>query len=197
MSNVVSLSKGDRVSLSKPNGLPLSKIAMGLGWDPAKSKGFLGFGGTAKEIDLDASCLVLDDDKQLLDTIWFRNKISACGSIRHGGDNLTGAGDGDDETIDVDLDRLNPRAKYLVFTVNSFRNQTFNEVENAHCSIYDMEAGRKTKLTFMNISEKGNNTGMVMAALERVAGGWKVIALAKATPGNVVTDMIAAVKSAL
>jgi tellurium resistance protein TerZ len=197
MSQVVMLAKGDRVNLSKPNGLPLSKIAMGLGWDPAKAKGMFSFLSQPKEIDLDASCLVLDENKQLIDTIWFRNKISACGAIRHGGDNLTGAGDGDDETIDVDLDRLTQRAKYLVFTVNSFRNQTFDEVENANCSIYDMDGGRKTKLAFMNISEKGSNTGMVMSALERVPGGWKVNALAKATPGNVVTDMIAAVKAAL
>lgn len=197
MSQVVTLSKGDRVSLSKPDGKPLSIISMGLGWDAAKSKGFLGFGSQAKEIDLDASCLVLDENKQLIDTVWFRQKVSACGSIRHGGDNLTGAGDGDDETIIVDLNRLPPRAKYLVFTVNSFRNQTFNEVENAYCSIYDLEGGRKTKLTYLNISEKGNNTGMVMAAIERVEGGWKVNALAKQTPGNVVTDMVQAIQSAL
>lgn len=202
MNTLVKLSKGGtKVNLAKPDGTPLKQIQMGLGWDPVKSGGFLGgiFGGGSKDkaIDLDASCIVLDADKREIDTVWFRKKISDCKSIRHNGDNLTGDGEGDDETIDIDLTKLPQRAKYLILTVNSFRNQRFSEVENASCSVYDMQDGRKTKLAYMNISEKGNHTGMVMVAIERVDGGWKVNPLGQASAGNVVSDMIRIVQASL
>ena len=68
----VNLSKGQRISLEKEAGGKLSKVVMGLGWDAVKTKGFFGFGGKQQEIDLDASCLLFDDNKQLVDTVWFR-----------------------------------------------------------------------------------------------------------------------------
>ena len=69
--------------------------------------------------------------------VWFRQLASRDGAIEHSGDNLTGEGDGDDETIHVDLQRLPGTIQHLVFTVNSFRGQTFDQVENAYCRILD------------------------------------------------------------
>ena len=132
----ISLSKGQTISLAKESA-GLSKIHMGLGWDPVKKKvGFLasllgGGGGGGGDIDLDASCLMFDQAKQLVDIVWFRQLKSKDGAVTHTGDNLTGEGDGDDESIIVDLDRLPAGVQTLVFTVNSFRGQTFDEVENA------------------------------------------------------------------
>lgn len=187
MSNVVVLSKGNRVNLSKPDGAVLSKLSVGVGWDPVKSKGFLGFGSTAKAIDLDASIVMLDENKQVVDMVWWQKKISSCNAIRHSGDNQTGEGGGDDETIDINTAALPARVKYLVVTVNSFRRQTFDQVENAFCNIYD---DKKQKLVTMNISEKGAFTGVILAVIERTDGQWKVKSIGKPTQGLVAGDML-------
>ena len=113
---------------------------MGLGWDPVQkakaSGGFLSrvFGGGdsgSDSIDLDASCILMDANKAAIDVVWFRQLQSKDGSIKHSGDNLTGEGDGDDETIHVNLERLPAAVKYLAFTVNSFRGQTCDEIIRA------------------------------------------------------------------
>ncbi|MBO0223118.1 tellurium resistance TerZ family protein, partial [Vibrio parahaemolyticus] len=67
----------------------------------------------------------------------FRKLKSSCNSVIHSGDNLTGEGDGDDETIFVELNKLPANTEYLAYTVNSFRGQTSNEVENAFCRVVD------------------------------------------------------------
>ena len=91
---MVSLSKGQTVSLAKSDGSALHRIHMGLGWDAAK-----GMFGRAKAIDLDASCMVFDSASNLVDQVWFKQLKSDDGSIQHTGDNRTGRGDGDDESI--------------------------------------------------------------------------------------------------
>ena len=187
MSNVVMLGKGNNINLSKPDGSGLSKLSVGVGWDPVKSKGFMGFGGTAKAIDLDASIVMLDENKQVVDMVWWQKKISSCNAIRHSGDNQTGEGGGDDETIDINTAALPARVKYLVVTVNSFRRQHFDQVENAFCNIYDE---KKQKLVQMNISEKGAFTGVILAVIERNEGEWKVKSIGKPTQGLVAGDML-------
>src|SRR3546814_13205292 len=83
---------------------------------------------------LDASCLVFDGAGNLVETVWFQKLVSSDGSIRHSGDNLTGEGDGDDETISIDLTRLPSNVETLVLTVTSFRGQTFDqEIGRASC----------------------------------------------------------------
>jgi tellurium resistance protein TerZ len=72
---------------------------------------------------------------QMVDIVWFRQLQSKDGSIKHSGDNRTGAGEGDDEQIIVDLSRIPANVKSLVFTVNSFTGQNFSQVENAYCRI--------------------------------------------------------------
>jgi len=121
----LNLEKGQKISLNKEAGGALSIVRMGLGWDVAKSKGMLGglFGGGGDSIDLDASCLMFDEQGSLKDVVWFRQLRSNDGSIQHSGDNRTGAGDGDDETITVDLNKVPATIKTLVFTVNSFLGQ--------------------------------------------------------------------------
>ena len=99
----VNLSKGQKISLDKEAGSALTKITMGLGWDAVKSKGLFGFGSKSETIDLDASCVMFDDANKPVDFVWFRQLRSKDGSIVHTGDNRTGAGDGDDEQIVVDL----------------------------------------------------------------------------------------------
>ncbi len=99
----VNLQKGQKISLSKEGGGALTRVTMGLGWDAIKSKGFLGFGAKTESVDLDASVVMFDESNRPVDTVWFRQLKSKDGSIVHTGDNRTGAGDGDDEQINVDL----------------------------------------------------------------------------------------------
>ena len=97
----ISLQKGQKVSLTKDNA-GLSKVVVGLGWDEVKQKtGF--FAPKPAPIDCDASAIVLTDGKLISgsDVVFFNNLRHSSGAIQHMGDNLTGAGDGDDEQIVV------------------------------------------------------------------------------------------------
>lgn len=165
----LSLEKKQTLSLSKDGGSTLKNVTLGLGWDPVKG-GFLSRLTGGNEIDLDATCVVLDANKQPLDMVWFRQLQSQDGSIQHSGDNRTGEGDGDDETIRVALDRLPSSVKYLVFTVNSFTGQTFEKVQNAYCRILDTDS--RKELGKFNLSERGAHTGIVMAYIARNGSSW-------------------------
>ena len=184
----LTLSKNQSISLEKTAGGGLTSISLGLGWDPVKA-GFLGkLMGNGGEIDLDASCILLDSNLKSIDLVWFRQLKSQDGSIKHSGDNRTGDGNGDDETIHVDLQRLPASVKYLVFTVNSFTGQTFEKVENAYCRI--VNAGNKSELARFNLSERGGHTGIVMASLARESGGWEFKAIGKVTNGRTADDLV-------
>lgn len=183
----VSLTKGSSISLAK-QAPGLSQISMGLGWDPA-SPGFLGklFGGGSKPIDLDASCLAFAG-KRHVGTSYFGCLDILDGAIHHNGDNLTGDGDGDDEVIDIDARRLPPDVDALVLTVNSFRGQTFDEVDNAFCRVVDRSNGRE--LARFTLAEKGRHTGVVMAVLRNVGGAWEMRAVGRAAHGRIAADLV-------
>ena len=183
----ISLAKGQTVSLEK-SGAGLKRLHFGLGWDPLKKKGWFGFGRGSEEIDLDASCIVLDDDKEPIDLVWFQQLSSEDGSIVHTGDNLTGAGEGDDEVIKVDLEGLPVNAAHLVFTVNSFRGQTFDEVENAFCRVVDDISG--SEICRYTLSEKGQHTGVLMGVASKNGSVWSFKAIGEASGGRTVGDMI-------
>ncbi len=186
----LTLSKNQSISLEKEAGAGLSKISLGLGWDPVKAGGFFSklMGGGNDSIDLDASCIVLDGSYHPIDVVWFRQLVSKDGSIKHSGDNLTGEGDGDDETINVDLQRLPAQAKHLVFTVNSFRGQTFDQVENAYCRV--LNEGNNKEIARFNLAEKGRHTGVVMSSLSRGANGWDFKAIGQSTNGRTAEDLV-------
>lgn len=191
----VSLTKGQKISLAK-KGSSLTRIFMGLGWDVAKKGGILGnlFGG-GESIDLDASCLVFDEARKLVDEIWFRQLKGMNGAIVHTGDNLTGEGEGDDEVIKVDLARLPPSVNALVFTVNSFRGQTFDKVANASCRVVDDFSGQE--LAIFNLSGSGSHTGLIMAKIYRHNNEWKLHAIGEKTNGRTFHDMMSAIQAAL
>ena len=193
---MVSLQKGQTVRLEKSGGGTLTRVAMGLGWDVRKPKGLLGmFGGGGGDIDLDASCLLYDGARKLVDQVWFRQLSSTDGSIVHSGDNRTGAGDGDDETINVDLSRLPASIQTLVFTVNSFQGDTFDRIANAYCRLVDLTNGRE--LARYDLSGAGSHTGQVMAKLSRGTGGWDMKALGEQTTGRTFHDMAGTILATL
>lgn len=186
---MVSLNKNQTISLKKQS-TALSKLHFGLGWDPIKKekKGFLSslFGGITDSIDLDASCIMLDVNGKNIDEVWFCHLKSKCRSVIHSGDNLTGEGDGDDEVIKVDLIKLPFEVEYLVFTVNSFRGQTFNDVDNAFCRVLDQN---NQELARYQLTEQGPHTGIIIATLKRNGGSWDFTAQGFPCNGRTIKDI--------
>lgn len=184
----VNLQKGQKISLDKEAGVKLTKIIMGLGWDAVKSKGIFGFGGKAQEIDLDASCILFDEQGQLTDVAWFRQLKSNDGSVVHTGDNRTGAGDGDDEQIAVDLTRIPVNVKSLVFTVNSFTGQNFSQIENATCRI--VNAANNQEVARFNLSTLGAHNAQIMAKIYRHGDTWKMHAIGEIGNGRTFEELM-------
>jgi tellurium resistance protein TerZ len=188
----ISLQKGQKISLNKEAGGELSKVIMGLGWDAKKSgggllKGMFG-GGGGGSIDLDASCVLFDEQKKIVDTVWFRQLKSKDGSVVHTGDNRTGAGEGDDEQIIVDLNKVPANVKSLVFTVNSFTNQTFDQVENAYCRLVDSSTNKE--IARYTLSSQGSHTAQIMAKVYRHEGEWKMHAIGENGHGRTIDSLM-------
>ena len=184
----INLQKGQKISLDKEAGGTLTKITMGLGWDAIKSKGLFGFGGKTETVDLDASCILFDENNKASDYVWFRQLKSRDGSIVHTGDNRTGAGEGDDEQIVVDLSRVPANIKSLVFTVNSFTGQNFSQVENAYCRI--INAADNKEVARYNLSVQGAHTAQIMAKLYRHNSEWKMHAIGENGSGRTFDDLM-------
>lgn len=192
----ISLTKNQTISLEKTAGSGLRNVTMGLGWDVAKPKGFLAkLTGGGDSIDLDASALFFDASGTLTDSVWFRQLKSKDGSVEHTGDNRTGAGDGDDEQIKVDLGRIPASVQTIVFTVNSFLGQDFGKVENAYCRLVN-DQGR-AEIARFNLSAGGAHTGQVMARLYREGQGWNMQALGTPSRGRTFQDMLPDIKGSL
>jgi tellurium resistance protein TerZ len=189
----VSLSKGQKVSLTKSDGGSLSRVRMGLGWDAMKKKGL--FGSRSQSIDLDASALMFDASATLLDQVWFKQLTSKDGAVHHTGDNRTGAGDGDDESIQVDLTRLPASVQTLVFTVNSFTGQDFSQIENAFCRLID--ESNETEIARFDLTGSGRHNAQIMAKVSRDGGGWSMTAIGAPTSGRTFHDLLPAVAAHL
>jgi tellurium resistance protein TerZ len=190
----VNLSKGQSVSLKKADGGSLKKVRMGLGWDAKKTRSLF---GREKEqaIDLDASCLLFDASKRLVDQVWFQQLRSADGALVHLGDNRTGAGDGDDESIVVDLGAVDPKVTSLVFVVNSYSGETFSQIENAFCRLVD--SADEQEVARYELSGSGHHTAQIMAKVSRDGAGWSMTALGVRTEGRTIRDMVPAVTQVL
>jgi tellurium resistance protein TerZ len=186
----VNLSKGQQVSLTKRGGGGLTVVRMGLGWDAVKKRGLFG-GSKSQSIDLDASALLFDGGGNLVDAVWFRQLRSGDGSVQHTGDNLTGAGEGDDESIIVDLTRVPPAVTQIVFTVNSFTGQDFSQIENAFCRLVDETTN--DELARYDLSGSGPHNAQIMAKVSRGGAGWTMTAIGATASGRTVQDLVPAV----
>jgi stress response protein SCP2 len=174
----VDLQKRQTVSLTKTGAPPLRRVAMGLGWDPAR-------GG--RSIDLDASAIVIGAKGRKTDAVWFMSKSAFRGALAHSGDNLTGHGEGDDETITVDLAALPADAQAIVFVVNSFQGQKFTEVARAYCRLLDLETG--AELVRFDLTDSEARTGVVMSVLRRAGDAWTMTAIGEFRDGKTARAM--------
>lgn len=176
----ISLSKNATISLTKEN--KISKCMVGLGWDQAEATGIKRLFGKPASIDCDAAAeLVYEDGKTEL--IFFGNRESDTGCVKHMGDNLTGEGEGDDEQIYMDLDKMPTKVKKIYIGVNIFnadsRNQSFGTIKN--CFIRLVNNSNDTEVCRYDISgnpEYSKYVSMVMGVLVRGSnGGFEFTAL--------------------
>lgn len=188
----ISLVKGQKISLEKTAGSTLTRVIMGLGWDAKKKGGFMGMFQTDQEIDLDASCVMFSATGDVVDTVWFRQLKSKDGSIVHTGDNRTGAGDGDDEQIIVELDKIPGGVKHLVFVVNSFTGITFDQIDNAFCRLVDTKTSKE--VAKFELGGSGKHTAQVMVRLHRESDGWQMHAIGEKATGRTYEDLLPVIK---
>lgn len=180
----ISLQKGQKVSLTKEKA-GLNRIVIGLGWDEVERKrGFFAPKPTA--IDCDASALVLQNGKLKgkEDIVYFGNLKHHTGAIMHMGDNLTGAGAGDDEQIIVELSKIPEKYDKIILVVNIYdaykRKQHFGMIKNAFIRLVDERDGKE--VCRYNLSESYDNmTAMVFGEVYRHNGEWKFNAVGQGT----------------
>ncbi|MEH2233971.1 MAG: TerD family protein [Nostoc sp.] len=182
----INLQKGQSISLSK-EAPGLTKLMCGLGWDVPKTAiggGFFGAFKSTQDCDLDASVICLDQNGKITDIgnlVYFGNLSHKSGAITHLGDNLTGAGEGDDEQVLVDLARLPKEIVKLVFTVNIYdcitRKQEFAQVKNAFVRLVNTSNNQELAKYHLSGSEYKGMTGMVMAEIYNHNNEWKLAAI--------------------
>ena len=184
----VNLQKGQKVDLTKGNA-GLRRVMIGLGWDEAEKpqrRGLFGGmfgGGNVEDIDCDAIAFLLDKNGRIArraDIVFFNNLRHDSGCVTHQGDNLTGAGEGDDEQILVDLSRLPIQYDRIVVLVSIYkateRKQHFGMIKNAFIRLVDNDTNRE--LCIYNLSENYQGmTAMVFGELYRYNGEWKFNAI--------------------
>ena len=180
----VSLQKGQKVSLTKDNA-GLNKVIVGLGWDEVpQKKGF--FAAKPQSVDCDASAFVLKEGKLrgTEDIVYFGNLHHKSGTVNHQGDNLTGAGDGDDEQIVIDLAKVPQEYDKIVIVVNIYqavqRHQHFGMIENAFIRLVD--ARNNNEMCKYNLTENYSGmTAMIFGEVYRHNGEWKFSAVGQGT----------------
>ena len=179
---MVNLVKGQKVDLTKGNP-GLSKINAGLGWDVNAYDS-----GTA--FDLDAEVFLLGDNGRVAsdsDFIFYSKPTHPSGAVEHTGDNRDGAGDGDDETIKIDLSAVPQNVSKIVFTVTIYdapaRNQNFGQVQNAFIRIYDPTTNDEL-LRYDLTEDFSIETALVIGELYRHNGEWKFSAVGAGYQGG-------------
>lgn len=184
MSNSISLSKNQSISLKKEDGSSLKKIFMGLSWSSGGKQGFFGkLFSAGSDIDLDSSVVCFDASGRVVDTVWFRQLTGLNGAIKHSGDDRSG-GDGksDNERINIDLTKVPSNVTSLVFTVNSFTGETFESIGSARCRLVDAETN--TEKASIDLAASGKHKGVIMAKVYRVGSGWDIKSIAEIGNGS-------------
>lgn len=174
---MINLEKGQRVNVE------LQKFTIGLGWDTNSSS-------TGVDFDLDASAFILGENKKLLSDenfVFYNNLKSPDGAVEHIGDNLTGEGDGDDESIRIDLSKISPNAYEvcIVVTIHKAdeRKQNFGQVHNSFIRIYNTETNEEI-MKYELEEDFSIETAVEFGRLYRRNGQWKFEAIGVGMKGG-------------
>lgn len=191
----VNLQKGQKVDLTKGNA-GLKALVIGLGWDEAPRK--FSLFNKQEDIDCDASALLINAQSGKLagpiDVVYYGQLMHRSGAVRHCGDNLTGAGDGDDEQIIVELNKVPADYSKIVFVVTIYqareRKQQFGMIKNAFIRVVDADTGKE--LCKYNLSENyDGKTAMIFGEVYRYNNEWKFGAIGEPTNDNGIAEMAA------
>lgn len=178
----INLSKGQKISLEKESP-GLKKVLIGLGWDVKRAD-------TGSDFDLDSSVFLLGENGKLVSDkhfIFYNNLKSPDGAMEHLGDNRSGQGDGDDESIKIDLSKVDASVKKMVFVVTIHqadeRKQNFGQVQNAYVRVLNEENSQA--IAKYDLSEDySTETAMVMCELYNHNGEWKMNAVGSGYQGG-------------
>ena len=177
----ISLNKGGKLSLSK-EAPDLKKVLVGLGWDARATDG--------ADFDLDASAFLLDAGGKVrsdADFIFYNQLKSPCGSVQHTGDNRTGAGEGDDEALMIDLSRVPAEVQKIVFTVTIHdadqRKQNFGQVQNAFIRLVNAESNIEVARYDLG-EDASTETAMIFGEIYRHGSEWKFGAVGQGYAGG-------------
>jgi len=177
----ISLTKGGNISLSKTDPT-LKNLIVGLGWDARPTDG--------ADFDLDASAFMVKEDGKVRsdsDFIFYNQTKSTCGSIEHTGDNRTGEGDGDDESVIVLLDKIPADIQRVVFTVTihdaELRKQNFGQVSKAYVRVVNKDSS--SEVARYDLSEDASiETAMIFGELYKHGAEWKFKAVGQGYAGG-------------
>ncbi len=177
---MIDLKKKQSISLAK-NNAAMEQVTVGLSWDESDLNG--------KTPDADASVFMLDSSGKVPNDgffIFYNNLVSPDGAVRHNGDNRTGAGDGDDETVDIDLVKIAPEIQnvYVVVTIhNATDGFNFGNVVNASVRVYD-RSNRSTLCEFRLSERYPEWDAMILGRLYRSEQGWSFEAMGDGFSGG-------------
>lgn len=188
----ISLQKGQKVSLAK-EAPTIKELILGLGWDVLKRKGF--FGAVASSnLDCDAFLIMLQNGKFVdkNDLVYYGHLRHSSGAVTHLGDNLTGAGDGDDEQIIIKLNQVPEKYDRLVVGVNIYsahsRKQDFGMVDNAFIRLVDEKTGVEA-MRYNLTDDYAGYTAMIFGEIYRHNGEWKFSAIGQGYDAGNLTEI--------
>ena len=196
----INLVKGQKINLEKENGEKLSQICLGLNWGAIEKKSL--FGKSKESVDLDGSCAIFNEKKDLLEVIYFGNLKSKNDSILHSGDDLSGD-DGEDDGIDneiikVDLDQVGSEADQIVFILNSFQGHDFSTIPFARIRIFEGDFKKvENVVAHYDVAQSSKFKGfvsMIMGKLYKRGGEWKFSAIGEPTSDTKLKDSLKTVK---
>lgn len=177
----VTLSKGGNMSLSKTDPA-LQRVMVGLGWEARST--------TGTDFDLDASAFLVQANGRVRsddDFIFYNQLQSTCGSVQHTGDNRTGAGDGDDESLELALGQIPASIEKVVFCVTihdaDSRRQNFGQISEAFMRLVNLDTG--VELARFDLGEDySTETAMIFGEIYRHQGDWKFRAVGQGFAGG-------------
>ena len=183
----VNLQKGQRVNLKK-DAPDLKRLLIGLGWDPIKGGIF------SLAMDIDASVICIDSNGRKESVIYYGALEHRSGAIKHYGDNLTGDGDGDDEQIEIQLDKVPANIVRLAVIINIYqayeRRQHFGKVRN--CFVRAVDLSTSKELVHYNVDGQFDDlTGIFVADVYRHNGEWKFQAIGEGAKVRDISEMVA------
>ena len=200
----INLSKGQKIDLKKSTGETLTNFCVGVNWGAIEKKGFLGLSKSKIDIDLDLSCILIDDQNNLCDHLYsplYRVEVlqqfglpkgkllSVDGAMKHTGDDLEGDSGGDDgldnEIITVDLTKVNPKVNQIFFFLNNAGNEDFSQIPYAKIRMYEGTPTRViSEFASYNVAAESqyvNKKSIIMGKLYKKNNEWKFSAIGDPT----------------